>query len=277
MKTGQSTIRHRFLHMSLAQGICLALCLALLGASCTMLQASSEEDKWITLFNGKDLDGWTPKITGYALNDNFGDTFRVEDGVLKVSFDKYTKFDGRFGHLFYAEPFSHYRLRLDYRFTGDQTPGGPGWAFRNSGIMLHCQAPESMRKDQDFPVCIEAQLLGGNGKDKRSTGNMCSPGTHIVMDDQLVKNHCVSSKSKTFHGDQWVTMEVEVHGNGVIKHIINGELVMEYERPQLDEKDADAKKLIKNGDKMLHGGYISLQAESHACEFRNIKILPLED
>jgi len=242
-----------------------------------MSGTSSNKDKWITLFNGKDLDGWTPKIKGYALGENFGNTFRVEDGVIKVAYDQYEKFDGRFGHLFYAEPFSHYRLRLDYRFTGEQTPGGPGWAFRNSGVMLHCQDPKTMRKDQDFPVCIEAQLLGGNGKNERSTGNMCSPGTHIVMEDQLVTNHCVSSKSKTFHGDQWVTFEVEVRGNGVVKHIINGEEVMQYEQPQLDEKDADAKKLIKNGDKMLRSGYFSLQAESHACEFRNIKILPLED
>jgi len=277
MKTTQSTIQQRRLNLRRAQGIALILCLALISTSCAMSNASPKKDNWIKLFNGKNLDGWTPKITGYALGDNFGETFRVEDGVIKVSFDKYTKFDGRFGHLFYKEPFSHYRLRLDYRFTGEQTPGGPGWAFRNSGIMLHCQAPETMRKDQNFPVCIEAQLLGGNGKDKRSTGNMCSPGTHIVMDDQLVTNHCVSSKSQTYHGDQWVTMEVEVHGNGIIKHIINGEVVMQYEQAQLDEKDADAKKLIKNGDKMLHGGYISLQAESHACEFRNVEILPLED
>ena len=277
MRTTQSTIQQRRLNLRPAQGIALILCLALISTSCAMSDTSPKKDNWITLFNGKDLDGWTPKITGYALGDNFGDTFRVEDGVMKVSFDKYTKFDGRFGHIFYEEPFSHYRLRLDYRFTGEQTPGGPGWAFRNSGIMLHCQDPKTMRKDQNFPVCIEAQLLGGNGKDKRSTGNMCSPGTHIVMDDQLVTNHCVSSKSQTYHGDQWVTMEVEVHGNGVIKHLINGEVVMEYEQAQLDEKDADAKKLIKNGVKMLRGGYISLQAESHACEFRNIKILPLED
>jgi len=277
MKTTPSTLQQRRLNLRLVQGVALILCLALLSSSCAMSGTSSNKDKWITLFNGKDLDGWTPKIKGYALGENFGNTFRVEDGVIKVAYDQYEKFDGRFGHLFYAEPFSHYRLRLDYRFTGEQTPGGPGWAFRNSGVMLHCQDPKTMRKDQDFPVCIEAQLLGGNGKNERSTGNMCSPGTHIVMEDQLVTNHCVSSKSKTFHGDQWVTFEVEVRGNGVVKHIINGEEVMQYEQPQLDEKDADAKKLIKNGDKMLRSGYFSLQAESHACEFRNIKILPLED
>jgi hypothetical protein len=243
---------------------------------CATGEENSGQARWISLFNGKDLKGWTPKITGYELGNNYGNTFRVEDGVLKVCYDQYDKFDGRFGHLFYETPFSCYRLRLQYRFVGEQTPGGPGWALRNSGIMLHCQSPQSMRKAQDFPVSIEAQLLGGNGKDERPTGNMCSPGTHVVINDQLVTQHCVNSHSKTYHGEQWVTMEVEVHGNGIIKHIVNGETVLEYSEPQLDENDADAKKLIENGDKMLRGGYISLQGESHPCEFRRIEILPLE-
>jgi hypothetical protein len=235
------------------------------------------DSRWISLFNGKNLDGWKVKITGYALNDNFGKTFRVEDGVLKVCYDQYDKFGGKFGHIFYKEKFSHYRLRLEYRFVGEQVPGGPGWAFRNNGIMIHCQSPESMTKNQNFPVSIEVQLLGGNGKDKRSTGNLCTPGTHVVMDNQLVTQHCISSRSKTYHGDQWVKAEVEVHGNGLIKHIINGQVVLEYERPQLDEKDGDARKLIKDGNKMVSEGYISLQAESHPVEFRKIEILPLEE
>ena len=149
----------------------------------------------------------------------------------------------------------------------------------DSNNMLHCQPPESMRQDQGFPVCVEVQLLGGNGTDERSTANVCTPGTHIVMDDELVTRHCNGSRSETYHGDQWVTVEVEVRGNGVIKHIIDGETVLEYEKPQLDENDGDAKKLIEanNGDNMLHEGYISLQAESHPVEFRKVEILPLEE
>jgi hypothetical protein len=258
----------------------IVLCAALVGLSWGVAGAvdadSGQEEHWISLFNGKNLDGWTPKITGYELGENFGNTFRVEDGVLKVVYDQYDKFDGRFGHLFYKAPFSRYRLRLEYRFVGEQTPGGPNWAFRNSGIMVHCQNPESMGKKQDFPVSIEVQLLGGNGADKRSTGNLCTPGTHVVMKDQLVTTHCVNSSSKTYHGDQWVTAEVEVHGNDTIRHLINGEVVLEYERPQLDEKDADARKLAKIGTVMLQGGYISLQAESHPCEFRKVEIQPIE-
>lgn len=253
--------------------LCLALISMLCG--CAAEQSGAGKSGTISLFNGKDLQGWKVKITGHELDDNYGNTFRVEDGILKVCYDRYDKFDGKFGHIFYKDKFSHYILRLEYRFTGEQTPGGPGWAFRNSGIMIHGQSPESMRKDQDFPVSIEVQLLGGNGKDQRSTGNLCTPGTNIVMEGKLVTTHCISSSSKTYHGDQWVTMEVEVHGNSVIRHIIDGQTVLEYEKPQLDEKDGDARKLIRDDDKMLREGYISLQAESHPVEFRKVEILPL--
>ncbi len=210
------------------------------------------------------------------MGDNYGDTFRVEDGLLKVCYDKYENFDNKFGHIFYKNKFSCYRLRLEYRFVGEQTPGGPEWAFRNSGAMLHCQSPESMGLNQSFPVSIEGQLLGGNGTDKRSTANLCTPGTHVMMKGKLIKAHCTSSKSKTYHGDQWVKVEFEVYGNGKIKHIVDGEVVLEYEQPQLDEGDADAKKLIKDGKVMLSEGYISLQSESHPIEFRKVEILPLE-
>ncbi len=240
-------------------------------------QDKPDEKGWIALFNRKDLDGWTPKIKGYPAGENYADTFRVEDGVLKVSYDKYSKFDGKFGHLFYKMPFSHYRLRVEYRFVGEQCPGGEKWAIRNSGAMIHGQTPESMGKDQEFPVSIEVQYLGGNGRDKRPTANVCTPGTNIVMGGKLITEHCTDSKSKTYHGDQWVTVEVEAHGNGVIKHIVDGQTVLEYEKPQLDDRDADARRLIKDGDKMLYGGTISLQSESHPIEFRKVEILPLKE
>jgi 3-keto-disaccharide hydrolase len=262
--------------LKMRQGILWGLGLMLM-AILSGCQATSESSGgWISLFNGKDLEGWTPKITGYELGENYGNTFRVEDGILKVAFDQYDKFDGKFGHLFYKDKFSHYIIRLEYRFVGEQAPGGPGWAFRNSGIMIHCQSPESMRKDQDFPVCIEVQLLGGDGKNTRPTCNLCTPGTHVVMDGKLETTHCINSSSETYHGDQWVTAEVEVHGSELVKHIVNGEMVLGYTLPQLDEKDADAKKLIQNGQKLLSEGYISLQAESHPVEFRKVELLPLK-
>jgi hypothetical protein len=236
---------------------------------------AGKKGEWRSLFNGKDLEGWKVKITGYELGDNFGDTFRVEDGLLTVGYDKYDNFNNRFGHIFYDQSFSHYMFRCEYRFIGEQVAGGAGWALRNSGIMLHCQKPETMTKDQSFPVSIEVQLLGGNGKDPRSTGNICTPGTNIVMDGTLVTTHCINSTSKTYHGDQWVKVMVEVYGNEAIKVLVEDEMVFQLEKPQLDPNDGDAKKLIKDGNLMLDGGYISLQSESHPVQFRNIEIMEL--
>lgn len=250
---------------SLALGLCFAV-----------VSAHAEEG-WTSLFNGKDLDGWTPKITGYDLGQDPNHTFRVEDGVLKVAYDKYLEFGGQFGHLFYKSPFTNYLFRAEYRFTGDQIKGGPGWAFRNSGVMILGQAPETIRKGQDFPVSIEVQLLGGSGKGERTTGNVCTPGTYMTMDGKLTRQHCVNSTSKTFHGDQWVTAEIEVRG-GAVTHRINGEEVLKYTDCALDETDADAKKLMADGaPQALRGGSISLQSESHPVEFRNIQIKVLAD
>jgi hypothetical protein len=243
----------------------------------TLAAAPAPEGEWIQLFNGKNLDGWIPKIRGFDAAENFGNTFRVEDGILKVVYDHYDKFNERFGHLFYHVPFSRYRLRVEYRFVGEQLPDGPGWAFRNSGIMIHGQTPESMTKDQDFPASIEVQLLGGPGTGERPTANLCTPGTHVVMNGKLHTQHCTNSKSKTYHGNQWVTVELEVHGNDLIRHIIDGETVLEYTHPQLDESDASARRLLAEGaDKMISGGTISLQSESHPVEFRKVELLKIE-
>ena len=240
--------------------------------------ADKDGEKWIPLFNGKNLDGWVVKIKSHPLGENFGDTFRVEDGILKVRYDrKYKKFRGQFGHLFYKEKFSHYRLRVEYRFVGEQADGGPGWAIRNSGIMIHGEDPETMGKDQDFPASIEVQLLGGNGTDERPTANICTPGTNFVMNGELITQHCTSSKSKTYHGDQWVTVEVEVHGSKLIRHKVNGETVLEYTEPQLDDSDAHARELLAKRPKLLEGGTISLQSESHPVEFRKVELLKLAE
>jgi hypothetical protein len=277
MKAWQRTTSRDRAIRRLGRIVLLALCLVLAAGTGAVGQGSKSESGWVSLFNGKDLEGWTPKIKGYEAGENYGNTFRVQDGVLKVSYDEYSTFDSKFGHLFSNRKYSSYRLRIEYRFVGEQCSGGPAWALRNSGVMIHSQSAGSMRKDQDFPVSIEVQFLGGDGQKPRPTANVCTPGTHIVMDGKLITKHCTDSRSQTYHGDQWVTLEVEVHGNGLIKHRVNGELVLEYEKPQLDQKDADARKLAQGGEAMLREGYIVLQAESHPVEFRKVEILVLDE
>jgi hypothetical protein len=234
------------------------------------------KEEWIQLFNGKDLKDWHPKINGYALDDNFGNTFRVENGVMKVGYEKYDAFNKRYGHIFYKDKFSYYRLVVEYRFVGEQCPGGEGWATRNSGAMLHCQDPKTMGKDQDFPISIEAQFLGGLGKGPRMTANLCTPGTNVVMDGKLFTTHCVNSKSKTYDGDQWVRVELEVLGDQTIKHLIEGQTVLSYEKPQIGGGNVSGHDpAVKQDGKLLSEGYISLQSESHPIEFRKVELLNL--
>jgi len=97
------------------------------------------------------------------------------------------------------------------------------------------------------------------------------------MNGKLHTQHCTDSKSKTYHGDRWVAVELEVHGSGGIIHRVEGQTVLEYEKPQLDPGDADAKALMKDGRLLLEGGYISLQSESHPVEFRKVEIRKLEE
>lgn len=239
-------------------------------------QKKPGQGKWLKLFNGKDLKDWRIKIRNHKLNENYNNTFRAEDGLLKVRYNEYDNFNEQYGHIFYKKKFSAYLLVMEYRFTGEQVKGGPGWAVRNNGAMLHCQSPESMELDQDFPISLEEQLLGGNGKDERTTANLCTPGTNVVLKKKLFMPHCTNSTSKTFHGDVWVHVEALVLGDSIIKHIVDSDTVLVYEKPQYDGKDKWVKKAgLKDGG-LISEGHISFQAESHPCDFRKIELFDLQ-
>ncbi|MBN7812153.1 DUF1080 domain-containing protein [Algoriphagus sp. H41] len=232
--------------------------------------------KWIQLFNGKDLKDWTVKIRTHELGDNFANTFRVEDGLMQVRYDGYTQFDQQYGHIFYKKPFSYYLLQVQYRFVGEQCPGGEGWALRNSGAMLHSQDPKTMMKDQNFPISIEAQFLGGNGKDPRTTCNLCTPGTNVVLADSLFTPHCINSKSETYHGDQWVTANFIVMGDEEVHHLVGTDTVFSYFKPQIGGGSvAPFDPKVKIDGQLLKEGYISLQSESHPVDFKKVALVDL--
>ena len=244
--------------------------------ACT--SGSSGSDEWIPLFNGTDLTGWTLKIAGSELGEDPWNTFRVEDGLLTVDYERYENFDNRFGHLFYDEPFSHYLLRIEYRFVGEQLPDAPGWAFKNSGVMFHSQSAQSMLVDQAFPISLEAQFLGGNGEDERPTANLCTPGTHAVIDGVLVEDHCINSTSYTYHADEWVTVDLLVLGDSLIAHIIDGDTVLTYTKPVIGGGSVNVfDELVKQDGMPLTQGYIALQSESHPIQFRQVLLKKLDE
>ena len=252
--------------------------------------SDSNIENWEIIFNGKDLKDWKIKFANQNLNVNYKNTFQIKDSVLKVVYDNYDSFDNNYGQIYYKKPYSYYKLKFEYRFTGNQTKGGAEWAKRNSGIMIHSQSPESNDFSQSFPVSIEVQLLGGLSKGKRSTGNLCTPGTTVIMNEKINYNHCILSNSKTYDGEQWVRGEIIVHGGEKITHIIENDTVLSYYRPQIGGGFVDSKLgdidwtsngvenkeywLSKEGE-ILKSGYIALQSESHPVDFRNIRLLDL--
>lgn len=251
-----------------------------------LVVGEADDDGWICMFNGEDLTGWTPKFSGYEFGDNYKDTFRVEDGKLIVDYSNWERFGGEFGHLFFTgvedlgPEFSHYIMQIEYRFVGEQVPAGPGWAWRNNGIMYHGQPADTMGLDQDFPASIEAQMLGANENQNRPTGNVCTPGTHIHKDGVLTRAHVINFDGPTYPGDQWVTFEIEVHGSERAIHRVNGEVVAEYGPLVIDENDGGSggtAEAERRGTTELSSGTISLQAETAPVEFRNIRIKVLEE
>ncbi|MGL5098109.1 MAG: 3-keto-disaccharide hydrolase, partial [Planctomycetia bacterium] len=259
----------------------LSTCAILAGASTDGRRAAgaSPQDsggKWYRLFDGKTLAGWTPKICFEVLGSDESKTFRAADGMIQVRYDDYGEFRGRIGHLFFNPGFSTYRLRMDYRFVGDKCKGGPDWGYRNGGFTIHGEEPELMERDQQFPVALEVQLMGGDGRKSQSTANLHTSDTNVSHDGRLNTEQTLNSKSATFHGDQWVTVELEVHGAGRILHRIGNETVLEYEQPQYDPDKPSARKLVRgDGILLIEGGTIALQSKSCPMDFRNIELMPL--
>ncbi|EAR00975.1 DUF1080 domain-containing protein [Maribacter sp. HTCC2170] len=252
-------------------------CLLILLASCGPKQnPNADKEEWISMFNGKDLEGWTPKVKGYTYGENFNNTFKVTNGNLRVSYKEYDSFDSKFAHLFYKTKFSHYRLKAQYRMVGEQVKGGPGWAFANNGFMLHCQDPKTMSLDQDFPMSMEFQLLAGKGDGERPTGNLCTPGCHVHIDGKLVETHCIpDTKGATYPREKWVNIEAVVLGDSIVHQIVEGDTVRTFTKPIIGGHLAGLnKELFKDGTPMTEG-YISIQGESHDTEFKNIEILDL--
>ncbi len=255
---------------------CSILALLVL-TTCASFKSTGDNPKWIKLFNGKDIKDWFVKIHHHEVGENFGNTFRVEDGLIKVRYDQYGDFNDQFGHLYYKVPYSFYHLKLEYRFVGELQKGAPDYTLRNSGVMFHSQDPRTMPKEQDWPISVEFQFLGGLGEGKpRTTGNMCSPGTKVVYNGQVDERHCINSSSKTYEGDQWVKAELIVLGDSLITHIINGDTVMKYSKPQIggDVVNRYDPKIKKDGI-LLKSGFIALQSEGQPIDFRNIELKDL--
>lgn len=251
--------------------------IALVISACVSRKEATENEM-VQLFNGRDLEDWIVKVHHHEAGANFGNTFRVEDEMIKVRYDQYGDFNDQFSHLYFKQPFSHFHLKLEYRFVGELQKGAPEYTLRNSGVMFHSQDPRSMPKEQNWPISVEMQFLGGLGDgESRPTGNMCSPGTDIVYKDKTYDSHCLNSTSKTYDGDQWVRAELIVLGDSLITHIINGDTVLQYSKPTMGGGVVQGyDSAIWMPGKALTSGFIALQSEGQPIDFRKVELRNLK-
>ena len=254
------------------------LCCLMAVIALSIEASAQEKGVWEPLFNGKDINDWFVKIHHHPVGENYGNTFRVKDSMIQVRYDQYGDFNDQFGHLYFKQPYSYYHLQLEYRFVGEWCKTAPSYTLLNSGVMFHSQDPRTMPVEQDWPISIEMQFLAGLGDGQpRPTGNMCSPGTHIVYQGKLDTRHCINSTSKTYEGEQWVKTELIVLGDSLITHIINGDTVLQYSKPQIGGPVVNRYDPAQKTDgKMLSSGFIALQSEGQPIDFRNIRIMNLE-
>jgi hypothetical protein len=239
---------------------------------------TTEADEWVDLFNGQDINDWIVKIHHHDVGENFGNTFRVEDGLIKVRYDQYGDFNDQFAHLYFKKPFSRYHLKMEYKFTGELQAGAPDYTMLNSGVMFHSQDPNTMPKEQNWPISVEMQFLAGlDDGEPRPTGNMCSPGTDIVYRGEVYKGHCLNSSSKTYDKDEWISAELIVLADSLITHIINGDTVLQYSKPTMGGGVVNGyDSLLWKPGMALKAGFIALQSEGQPIDFRNVKLKELK-
>lgn len=242
-------------------------------------QSEAQKEDWKQLFNQVDIDDWIVKIHHHEVGVNYGETFRVEDDMIKVRYEQYEgEFNDQFGHLYYKKPYSYFHLRMQYRFVGELHPGAPSYTLLNSGVMFHSQDPVTMPREQNWPISVEMQFLAGLGDGKpRPTGNMCSPGTEVVYEGKIYPGHCINSSSETYERDEWVSAELIVLGDSLVIHLINGDTVLQYSQPQIGGgvvEGYDPK--FKPDGKLLTEGFIALQSEGQPIDFKDIWLLNLE-
>ncbi len=240
--------------------LCLAVPLCVLSVSVPMHGGSANQTPSaapeatsptavVSLFNGRDLSGWTPDVPDRDADPKGPPSFVVRDGKL-VSLGKPE------GHLLTDGRYRDYRLELEYRFSA--TPG-------NCGVLIHASKPRALYKM--FPQSIEVQMMSGNAGD-----------FWVIRED--IKTKDMEARRPRGPGEQWGSAE------GDARRIVN--LTDHSEKPvgQWNSMVVEARgrtiKVWLNGDFVNEGfdatvdqGRIALQAEGAEVEFRKVQIGPL--
>ena len=105
---------------------------------------------------------------------------------------------------------------------------------------------------------------------------MCSPGTDVDIDGKIAPEHCMRSSSKIYPINEWVSIEIVVHSDSIVHHIIEKDTIMTYTNIRYSNDRFSTENFKDLVGKPLEEGYIALQSEGHPVMFRNIMIKELD-
>ena len=225
--------------------------------------------EWISLFNGKNLDGWTTFLSSEGRNRDPQGVFKAENGMLHILDVPNRGQRQAFGYLATNRSYGDYHLRFQYRW-GDKRFVPRDRAKRDSGVVYHIQG-----SDRVWPKSVELQvqegdtgdfwLLGGvtmettvastGGDPKRYREGGVPYTTRAGSYVRVAKDRTRDSRSG------WNTVELIVRGDSAV-HIVNGEVVNRGEH-------------LRSSGKPLTAGRIAFQAEGAEVYYRNIELKPL--
>jgi 3-keto-disaccharide hydrolase len=177
-------------------------------------QSARDADGWISLFNGKNLDGW-------KLSKDNPDTFKIVDGQIVAK--------GKVCHLYYAGKVNDANFKnFQWKCEVMTKPNS------NSGMYFHTKY-----QDSGFPTTgIECQVNNSHG-DPRRTGSLYR--LKDVMNDSPAKDN------------EWFTQEVIVKGPHITVKV-NDKTVNEFDWPENFKREAGFKdNLLGSGTFALQG------------------------
>ena len=201
----------------------------------------------VSLFNGKDLEGWHVDVPALDSIPEATNPFIIRDSLL-VSLGTPQ------GHLITDKEYMDFRLDVEYRFAGE-----PG----NCGVLVFASTPRSLYKM--FPKSIEVQMMHENAGD-----------FWCIVEDIEVDN----MEERRGPKEDWGITEGKARR---IKNLTDDSenSIGEWNHMTIECLKNEIKVWV-NGDLVNHGynatadrGKIALQAEGAEVEFRKVELSPI--
>jgi hypothetical protein len=262
---------------------------ALAGAAGPAVRPGGEggkAEKWVSLFNGKDLDGWDTWLgrphQGKEVVGLNKDPSKVYT-VVEVDGKPAIRISGEiFGALTSKEAHGDYHLKLDFKWGKKKWPPRET-AVRDSGLLYHCVGPHGAAntywmRSQECQIqehdcgdywSVAGAIVDVEGERKNGRGPVVykkGGKKYTVPSKESGGPRIVKSADHERPSGEWNTIELLTVG-GTSVHVVNGKVNMVL---------TGSRQVVNGKEVPLTRGKIQLQSEGAEVFYRNIYIRPLK-